>query len=107
MHWTKCSPIKAFSWLMNLPVGYLNSGNDTNPMGRYVYVSTPNRAIKCEHYTIPTPNSVTDNLSNQTGYIVVDTKSGYWHVYAWDTTGRYMYTRMPFDIKSAQAVFFK
>jgi hypothetical protein len=76
-----------------------------------------NKAIRREHYHMPTLEDVTVKLAGAKYFSVLDAKSGYWQIKldgesAKLTTfntpfGRYHFTRLPFGIHSSQDVFQK
>ena len=76
-----------------------------------------NRAIRREHYTIPTLQEIVTEFAGSTVFSTLDLKDGYWqiqldeessHLCTFSTPyGRYRFTRMPFGIKSASEVFQK
>ena len=74
-----------------------------------------NRAIKRNHYPLPTIDDLTPALSEAKVFSVCDVKSGYWHVEldeesSFLTTfttpwGRYRWCRMPFGLRCASEEF--
>ncbi|KAJ3666182.1 hypothetical protein Zmor_001635 [Zophobas morio] len=76
-----------------------------------------NRAIKREHFMIPTAQDVVTKLSGKKIFTVIDMSSGFWHIQldkesadlcCFNTCfGRYKWLKMPFGIKSASEVFQK
>ena len=76
-----------------------------------------NKAIKHEHYKIPTMQEVASEFAGKTVFSTLDSKDGYWQVQLDEESsllctfntpfGRYRFTRMPFGIKSASEVFQK
>ncbi|KAI8506223.1 hypothetical protein Bbelb_156500 [Branchiostoma belcheri] len=76
-----------------------------------------NKAIKREHYQLPTLEDITTRLAGSKYFSVVDARSGYWQVKLDEESsklttfntvyGRYCFTRLPFGIHSAQEVFQK
>ena len=76
-----------------------------------------NKAIKREHYKIPTMTEIASEFVGKTMFSTLDLKDGYWHVKLDEDSsllctfntpfGRYRFTRMPFGIKSASEVFQK
>ena len=76
-----------------------------------------NRAIKREHYTIPTLQEIITEFAGKTVFSTLDLKDGYWQIQLDEASsrlctfstpfGRYRFTRMPFGIKSASEVFQK
>ena len=76
-----------------------------------------NKAIKREHYHLPTIEEITTRLSGAKYFSTLDARSGFWQIpldeeSLYLTTfgtpfGRYRYTRMPFGIHNAQEVFHK
>ena len=74
-----------------------------------------NKAIKRQHFQIPTLSDITAKLNGKTVFSIIDEKDGY-HQVELDTPssylctfqtpfGRYRYRRMPFGISSASEVF--
>ena len=76
-----------------------------------------NKAIKREHYKIPTMPEIASEFAGKTVFSTLDLKDGYWQVKLDEDSsllctfntpfGRYRFTRMPFGIKSASEVFQK
>jgi len=75
-----------------------------------------NKAIKCEHYTIPTMQEIITEFARKTVFSTLDLKDGYWPIQLEESSqlctfntpfGQYQFTRMPFCIKSASEVFQK
>ena len=76
-----------------------------------------NRAIKREHFVIPTFADIAPKLHGKCIFSVIDMKDGFWHIRLDDDSsklctfnsifGRYSYTRLPFGISSAPEVFQK
>jgi len=76
-----------------------------------------NRAIKREHYVIPTFEDVSAKLCGKRVYSVIDMKDGFWQVKLDEESsrlctfnspfGRYSFCRLPFGISSAPEVFEK
>lgn len=76
-----------------------------------------NRAIKREHYVIPTFEDVSAKLCGKRVYSVIDMKDGFWQVRLDEESsrlctfnspfGRYSFCRLPFGISSAPEVFEK
>ncbi|KAL0202595.1 hypothetical protein M9458_000613, partial [Cirrhinus mrigala] len=74
-----------------------------------------NKAIKRQHYSIPTPDEVCSNLAGKSIFIILDEKDGYWQIKLDEPSsklctfnspwGRYHFRRLPFGIKSASEVF--
>ena len=74
-----------------------------------------NRAIRREHYPLPTIEDVATHLHGAKMFSLLDVRSGFWHVMldeqsSYLTTfntlfGRYRWTRLPFGICSAPEVF--
>lgn len=74
-----------------------------------------NKAIKREHYQIPTIEDISTHLEGARVFTVLDVKQGFWHVplenqSSYLTTfnspfGRYRWLRMPFGISSAPEIF--
>ena len=86
----------------------------------YAYAIDPrplNKAIKREHYHLPTTEEITTRLSGAKYFSTLDACSGFWQIPLDEESsmlttfgtpfGRYRYTRMPFGIHSAQEVFHK
>ena len=76
-----------------------------------------NKAIKREHYQLPTIEEITSRLAGAKVFSKLDLNSGYWQLKLDEDSqllttfntpfGRYAYKRTPFGIKSAQEVFHK
>ena len=76
-----------------------------------------NKAIKREHYKIPTMEEIAAEFTGKTVFSTLDLKDGYWQIQLDEDSsqlctfntpfGRYRFTRMPFGIKSASEVFQK
>ncbi|MES9901692.1 MAG: RNase H-like domain-containing protein, partial [Sedimenticola sp.] len=76
-----------------------------------------NKAIKREHYNIPTVSEVVANLNGKSIFTIIDEKDGYHQIQLDEESsmlctfntplGRYRYTRLPFGISSASEVFQK
>ncbi|KAI8498512.1 hypothetical protein Bbelb_237140 [Branchiostoma belcheri] len=76
-----------------------------------------NKAIKREHYQLPTLEDVATRLAGSKYFSVVDARSGYWQICLDEESsklttfntafGRYRFTRLPFGVHSAQEVFQK
>lgn len=76
-----------------------------------------NRAIKREHFVIPTFADIAPKLHGKRIFSVIDMKDGFWHIRLDEASsklctfnsifGRYSYTRLPFGIASAPEVFQK
>lgn len=74
-----------------------------------------NKAIKREHYPMRTIEEIVARIPNAKVFSVLDASSGFWQVKldcesaklcTFNTPfGRYMFTRLPFGISSAQDVF--
>ena len=74
-----------------------------------------NKAIRREHYRIPTAEDIASRLSGKRVFSIVDEKDGFLQVPLDDESsylctsntpyGRYRFKRMPFGIKSAPEVF--
>ena len=74
-----------------------------------------NKAIKREHYPLPTIEEVLTRIPKATVFSVLDATSGYWQVKLDSSSaklctfntpfGRYAFQRLPFGISSAQDVF--
>ena len=73
-----------------------------------------NRAIKREHYTIPTIQEIVTEFAGKTVFSTLDLKDGYWQIQLDEESsqlctfstpfGWYQFTRMPFGIKSASEI---
>ena len=76
-----------------------------------------NKAIKHEHFQLPTLEDITTRLSGAKRFSKLDAKNGYWQIPSGEESqllttfstpfGRYCFARMPFGVKSAQEVFQK
>lgn len=76
-----------------------------------------NKAIKREHFKLPTLDEITSKLSGSRVYSTLDAKLGFWQLRLHDDCtdlctfntvfGRYKFLRMPFGISSASEVFHK
>lgn len=76
-----------------------------------------NRAIKREHFKMPTPDDINYKLSGMSLFTILDEKDSYWQVELDEESsylctfntpfGRYRFTRMPYGISSASEVFQK
>jgi len=76
-----------------------------------------NRAIKREHFVIPTVDDITARFHGKTVFTIIDTKDAFWQIKldkassrlcTFNTPyGRYSLTRLPFGISSAPEVFQK
>lgn len=76
-----------------------------------------NRAIKREHFKLPTLDEITVNLRGSKYFSTLDAKQGFWqlrlhkdstHLCTFNTVfGRYKFLRLPFGITSASEVFHK
>lgn len=76
-----------------------------------------NRAIKREHFKLPTLEEITTNLSGAKYFSTLDAKQGFWHVKLHNSStdlctfntifGRYKFLRMPYGISSASEIFHK
>ena len=76
-----------------------------------------NKAVKREHYKIPTAQEISSHLATKKVFSTLDLKDGYWQVQldnhsfllcTFNTPfGRYCFTRMPFGLTSASEVFQK
>jgi len=76
-----------------------------------------NRAIKREHYTIPTMQEIAAEFAGKSVFSTLDLRDGYWQIQLDEESSqlctfstpfsRYRFTRMPFGIKSASEVFQK
>ncbi|XP_035679930.1 uncharacterized protein K02A2.6-like [Branchiostoma floridae] len=76
-----------------------------------------NKAIKREHYQLPTLEDISTRLAGSKYFAVVDARSGYWQICLDEESsklttfntafGQYCFTRLPFGVHSAQEVFQK
>ena len=76
-----------------------------------------NRALKREHYQLPTIEEITARMPGARYFSTLDARSGYWQIPLDEESsklttfntpfGRFRFTRMPFGIRSAQEVFHK
>lgn len=74
-----------------------------------------NKAIKWQHYSIPTPEDVCSNLAGKSIFTILNEIDGYWEIKLDEPSsklctfnspwGRYCFLRLPFGIKSASEVF--
>ena len=74
-----------------------------------------NKAIKRQHYPIPTNEDIFDKLKGATVYSKLDAASGYWQIKVDKETskllcfntpfGRYAFKRLPFGIHAASEIF--
>lgn len=74
-----------------------------------------NKAIKWQHFSIPTPDDVRCKLAGKSIFTILDENDGYWEVKLDEPSfmlcifstpgGRYHFLRLPFGIKSASEVF--
>ncbi|RXN19979.1 Retrovirus-related Pol polyprotein from transposon 297 [Labeo rohita] len=74
-----------------------------------------NKAIKRQHYSIPTPDEVCSNLAGKSIFTILDEKDGYWQIKLDEPSsklctfnspwGRCRFRRLPFGIRSASEVF--
>ena len=74
-----------------------------------------NKAIKREHYPMPTIEDVLTRIPKAKVFSVLDATSGYWQIQLDESSaklctfntpfGRYMFKRLPFGVSSAQDVF--
>ena len=74
-----------------------------------------NKAIKREHFQIPTFDDVIAELNGKRMFTIIDMRDGFWHIKLDDASsklctfntpfGRYSYLRLPFGISSAPEVF--
>jgi RNase H-like domain found in reverse transcriptase/Reverse transcriptase (RNA-dependent DNA polymerase)/Integrase zinc binding domain/Retroviral aspartyl protease len=74
-----------------------------------------NKAIKREHFQIPTFDDVICQLHGKRMYTIIDMRDGFWHVQLDDASsklctfntpfGRYSYRRLPFGLSSSPEVF--
>lgn len=99
------------SWISATVVTLKKNGNvrlcvDPKPL---------NRALKRNHYPLPTIEDVHPELSNARCFTVLDAKNGFWHVFLDEESsyatifgtpwGRYRWLRMPFGIPPAPEEF--
>ena len=76
-----------------------------------------NKAVKWEHYRIPTLQEIASEFSGKKIFSTLDLKDGYWQIQLDEESsllctfnspfGRYRFTRMPLGIKSASEIFQK
>ncbi|PIK55635.1 hypothetical protein BSL78_07444 [Apostichopus japonicus] len=76
-----------------------------------------NKAIKREHFQLPTVDEITSNLTGAQFFSVLDANQGFWQIpldqesaklCTFNTPfGRYKFLRLPFGIHSAPEVFHK
>ena len=76
-----------------------------------------NKAVKREHFQLPTLEDITTRLAGAKRFSKLDAKNGYWQIPLEEESqllttfstpfGRYCFARMPFGVKSAQEVFQK
>ena len=76
-----------------------------------------NKAIKREHYAIPTVDDITAQLHGKTVFTIIDMKDAFWQIKLSEQSsklctfntpfGRYSFRRLPFGISSAPEVFQK
>ncbi len=74
-----------------------------------------NKAIKRQHFSIPTHDDERCKLAGKSVFTIIDEKDGYWQVKLDESSsmlctfstpwGRYHFLRLPFGIKSASEVF--
>ena len=74
-----------------------------------------NKAIKREHYRIPTAQEISSKLAGKKVFSTLDLKDGYWQVELDEQSsmlcifstpfGHYRFTRMPFGLASASEDF--
>ena len=74
-----------------------------------------NKAIKREHFQLPTTESITAKMSGANYFSKMDASSGYWQIKVDEETanmlafltprGRYKFKRLPFGIHSASEIF--
>lgn len=74
-----------------------------------------NKAVKRQHYNIPTPEDVRSKLAGKSIFTILDEKDGYWQIRLDEPSsklctfntpwGRFRFLRLPFGIKSASEVF--
>ena len=76
-----------------------------------------NRALKREHYQLPTIEEITARMQGARYFSTLDARSGYWQIPLDEESSklttfntpfrRFRFARMPFGIRSAQEVFHK
>ena len=76
-----------------------------------------NRAIKRQHYQLPTAEEIFSNIQEATVFSKLDASSGYWQIPVDNETsklltfstpfGRYKFRRLPYGIHSASEIFQK
>lgn len=76
-----------------------------------------NKAIRREHFKLPTLEEIISNLSGAKYFSTLDAKHGFWQVALHDNStdlctfntafGRYTFLRMPYGISSASEIFHK
>lgn len=76
-----------------------------------------NKAIRREHFKLPTLEEIISNLSGATYFSTLDAKHGFWQVALHEDStdlctfntafGRYKFLRMPYGISSASEIFHK
>lgn len=76
-----------------------------------------NKAVKREHFQLPTSSDITSKISDASIFSKLDAKDGFWHVKLDQESsllttfstpfGRYKFNRLPFGLKSANEVFQK
>ncbi|XP_045541431.1 uncharacterized protein LOC123722914 [Papilio machaon] len=76
-----------------------------------------NKAIKREHFHLPTLDEITTNLAGSKFYSTLDAKNGFWQLKLNEKSadlctfntafGRYKFLRLPYGISSASEVFHK
>ncbi len=74
-----------------------------------------NQAVKCQRYSIPTPEDVRSKLAGKSIFSILDEKDGYWQIKLDEPSsklctfntpwGRFRFLRLPFGIKPASEVF--
>ena len=76
-----------------------------------------NKAVKREHFRIPTAQEISSHLAGKKIFTTLDLKDGYWQIEldkpssilcTFNTPfGHFCFTRMPFGLNSASEVFQK
>ena len=104
---------KATDWVSNLVITEKKNGK----MRLCLDPKQLNKAIKREHYNMPTPGDVQRDMSGKTIYTILDMADGFWHVQLDEDSsylctfntpwGRKRFLRMPFGISSASEVMQK
>jgi hypothetical protein len=100
-------------WVSSMVVAVKKSGD----LRMCIDLCPLNRALKREHYQLPTLEDVLPKLSRARTFTVANLKSGYWHVKLDEPSsllttfntpfGRYKWKRLPFGISVASEIFQK